>query len=124
VLHLRVGDAGRPTTIAESRRRLAVAVAEQFALALAHLRLRETLRSQSIRDSLTGLFNRRYMEETLERELRRAEREGRSLAVVMLDVDRFKRFNDTHGHEAGDLVLAALPRRRRGLPLRRARSSS
>jgi diguanylate cyclase (GGDEF)-like protein len=121
VLHLRVRPlpAGTPTPrvrgIPEPRRRLAVAVAEQFALALANLRLRETLRSQSIRDSLTGLFNRRYMEETLERELRRAEREGRALALVMLDVDRFKRVNDSHGHEAGDAVLAALGGLLRGI---------
>jgi diguanylate cyclase (GGDEF)-like protein len=121
VLHLRGGhaqaDAAAPEdrVIPEPRRRLAVAVAEQFALALANLRLRETLRSQSIRDSLTGLFNRRYMEETLDRELRRAEREGRALSVVMLDVDRFKRVNDSYGHEAGDAVLAALGGLLRGI---------
>ncbi|PYM59643.1 MAG: GGDEF domain-containing protein, partial [Candidatus Rokuibacteriota bacterium] len=94
--------------ISESRQRLAVTVAEQFALALANLRLRETLRTQSVRDPLTALFNRRYMEETLEREIRRAERERRPLSVVMLDVDRFKNFNDSFGHEAGDAVLSAL----------------
>lgn len=92
----------------EARARLAVTVAEQFALALANLRLRATLHGQSIRDPLTGLFNRRYMEETLDREVSRAEREGGSLAVVLLDIDRFKAFNDTFGHEAGDAVLAAL----------------
>jgi diguanylate cyclase (GGDEF)-like protein len=83
-------------------------VAEQFALALANVRLRETLRGQSIRDPLTGLFNRRYMEETLDRELSRAERGRRALSVVLLDIDRFKHFNDTFGHEAGDTVLASL----------------
>jgi diguanylate cyclase (GGDEF)-like protein len=88
--------------------RLAVTVAEQFALALANLRLRETLRGQSIRDPLTGLFNRRYMEETLDRELSRAARERRPLSVILLDIDRFKHFNDTFGHEAGDTVLASL----------------
>jgi len=65
----------------------------------------ETPQNQSIRDPLTGLFNRRYMEETLERELRRAERSQGRLGVVMLDLDLFKRFNDTSGHEAGDLLL-------------------
>jgi diguanylate cyclase (GGDEF)-like protein len=94
--------------LGEARARLAVTVAEQFALALANLRLRATLHGQSIRDPLTGLFNRRYMEATLERELSRAERETRPLAVVLLDIDRFKAFNDTFGHEAGDAVLAAL----------------
>jgi diguanylate cyclase (GGDEF)-like protein/PAS domain S-box-containing protein len=87
---------------------LAQTVAETVALAMVNLRLRETLRQQSIRDPLTGLFNRRYLEETFERELRRAERKGEGIGVVMLDVDRFKKFNDTHGHEAGDALLKAL----------------
>ena len=94
--------------LGESRVRLAVIVAEQFALALASVRLRETLRGQSIRDPLTGLFNRRYMEETLDRELSRAEREHRPLSLILLDIDRFKQFNDTFGHEAGDIVLSSL----------------
>jgi diguanylate cyclase (GGDEF)-like protein/PAS domain S-box-containing protein len=66
------------------------------------------LREQSVRDHLTGLFNRRYMEETLERELLRALRKQLSLGVIMLDVDGFKRFNDTWGHAAGDAVLQEL----------------
>ncbi|HEY7601318.1 MAG TPA: diguanylate cyclase [Methylomirabilota bacterium] len=94
--------------LGEARVRLAVTVAEQFALALANVRLRETLRGQSIRDPLTGLFNRRYMEETLDRELSRAQRERRPLSLLLLDIDRFKHFNDTFGHEAGDTVLASL----------------
>jgi diguanylate cyclase (GGDEF)-like protein len=94
--------------LGEGRVRLAVTVAEQFALALANVRLRETLRGQSIRDPLTGLFNRRYMEETLDRELSRAQRERRPLSLILLDIDRFKHFNDSFGHEAGDTVLASL----------------
>ena len=66
---------------------------------------REALRMQAIRDPLTGLFNRRYMGEALERELRRAEHGGQPLSMIMLDVDHFKRFNDTFGHDAGDFVL-------------------
>ena len=89
----------------DSLQRLAVTVAGQIALSLSGLRLRETLRDQSIRDSLTGLFNRRFMEESLDRELQRATRKHRSLAVVFLDLDHFKRFNDTFGHDAGDTVL-------------------
>jgi diguanylate cyclase (GGDEF)-like protein len=85
--------------------RLASEVSGHLALALANLRLREALRDQAIRDPLTGLFNRRHMEETLERELRRAARKGTPLGVVMLDLDNFKRFNDTFGHEAGNTVL-------------------
>jgi diguanylate cyclase (GGDEF)-like protein/PAS domain S-box-containing protein len=79
--------------------------AEQVGLSVANLRLREALRNQSIRDPLTGLFNRRYLEETLEREIRRAVRAEQSLGLMMLDLDHFKKFNDTYGHEAGDSVL-------------------
>jgi diguanylate cyclase (GGDEF)-like protein/PAS domain S-box-containing protein len=67
-----------------------------------------SLREQSVRDHLTGLFNRRYMEETLKRELLRAARKKLSLGIIMLDVDDFKRFNDTYGHAAGDAVLREL----------------
>jgi diguanylate cyclase (GGDEF)-like protein/PAS domain S-box-containing protein len=66
------------------------------------------LREQSVRDHLTGLFNRRYMEETLERELLRASRKQLSLGIIMLDVDNFKRINDTFGHAAGDGILHEL----------------
>ncbi len=79
--------------------------AEQVGLSVSNLRLREALRSQSIRDPLTGIFNRRYLEETLEREIRRAVRAEQSLGILMLDLDHFKKFNDTYGHEAGDTVL-------------------
>jgi len=92
-------------SVQDSRQRLAVTAAGQIALSLANLRLRETLRDQSIRDALTGLFNRRFMEESLDRELQRAARKKRSLAVLFLDLDHFKRFNDTFGHDAGDAVL-------------------
>jgi diguanylate cyclase (GGDEF)-like protein len=90
---------------ASSWQRLAVTVAQHIGLALANLKLQETLRGQSIRDPLTGLFNRRYMEESLEREFRRAVRNQRPLSAVMIDIDHFKRLNDEHGHEAGDEVL-------------------
>ena len=86
-------------------RSLAATFAERVGLALANLRLREALRAQSIRDPLTGLFNRRYMEESLERELRRAERNNKPVAAIMIDLDHFKRFNDTFGHDAGDTLL-------------------
>jgi diguanylate cyclase (GGDEF)-like protein len=66
------------------------------------------LREQSARDHLTGLFNRRYMEETLERELLRAARKSYTLGILMLDVDDFKGFNDTYGHAAGDEILRKL----------------
>jgi diguanylate cyclase (GGDEF)-like protein/PAS domain S-box-containing protein len=92
----------------ESQQRLAVAVGGRVALSLASLLLRETLRAQSIRDPLTGLFNRRFMEHTLEQELQRAKRRKQSLVVVFLDLDHFKRFNDIHGHDAGDVVLRSM----------------
>ncbi len=66
------------------------------------------LREKSVRDHLTGLFNRQYMEETLERELRRAGRKQMTVGIIMCDVDEFKRFNDTWGHIAGDAVLNGL----------------
>ena len=70
--------------------------------------MQEALREQAIRDRLTGLFNRGYLDETLPRELHRCQRNGEPLAVAMLDLDHFKRFNDSHGHSAGDSVLRAV----------------
>jgi len=114
VLHLQGGSsrAGQPDRapdlLLESHQRLAVTVAEHIALALANLRLRETLRSQSILDPLTGLFNRRYMEETLELELARAARGERAIGIILLDLDHFKPLNDSWGHDAGDALLREL----------------
>ena len=88
--------------------RLARTVADSLALALSNLRLRERLQHQSIRDPLTGLFNRRYLEETLEREINRADRDRQPLGVMMLDIDHFKQCNDTFGHQAGDRLLREL----------------
>jgi diguanylate cyclase (GGDEF)-like protein len=85
--------------------RRANAVAERVSLALANLKLRQLLRNQSIRDPLTGLYNRRYLEESLNRELQRAKRAGRNVSLVMLDLDHFKHFNDTFGHQVGDILL-------------------
>lgn len=70
--------------------------------------LQVQLREQSIRDPLTRLFNRRYLQETLERELASAQRDHTALAVILLDIDRFKQINDAHGHQAGDLMLQSL----------------
>jgi len=92
----------------DSQQQLAISAASQIALSLASLQLRETLREQAIRDPLTRLFNRRFLEESLERELQVAGRKKQSIAVLFLDLDHFKRFNDTFGHEAGDMVLQSL----------------
>jgi diguanylate cyclase (GGDEF)-like protein len=95
------GDAHLP----DAARNLALWVAELLGLSLANFRLRETLQTQSTRDPLTGLFNRRYMEESLERELYRAAREHGTLGTIMLDLDHFKELNDRAGHVAGDEIL-------------------
>jgi diguanylate cyclase (GGDEF)-like protein len=109
VLHLRgPRTAADVAPLLQEGERLAAMLAEHIALALSNLDLRETLRNQAIRDPLTNLFNRRYMEESLERELRRVRRKGAPLGVIMLDVDHFKRFNDTFGHDGGDVLLRQL----------------
>ncbi|MFT8245057.1 diguanylate cyclase [Roseomonas sp. BN140053] len=98
--------AGRPGPI--PNRDLAVAFADGVSMALANLSLREKLRGQALRDPLTGLYNRRFLEEVSERYAGQADRRGEALSVVMLDVDHFKQVNDRHGHAAGDAVLRAL----------------
>lgn len=80
-------------------------IVDHYALSLGNLRLRETLKQDAIRDALTGMYNRRYVDGTLEREARRAERRHSPVGIMMLDVDYFKMFNDTHGHDAGDVIL-------------------
>lgn len=86
---------------------VAVAAADQLALALANLKLRQSLRDLSVRDPLTSLFNRRYLSESLGRELARSKRRGLPLSVMAFDLDHFKAFNDSYGHPAGDAVLVA-----------------
>jgi diguanylate cyclase (GGDEF)-like protein/PAS domain S-box-containing protein len=93
-----------------SQLQLAVTVSESVKLSLSNLRLREKLRAEAIHDPLTGLFNRRYLEETLSRELHRARRGNSPLCLAMLDLDRFKQFNDKFGHDAGDSFLRELGR--------------
>jgi len=114
VLHLEFENAAElgydsgTESFRESHQQLATSAASQIALSLASLQLRETLREQSIRDPLTRLFNRRFLEESFERELQLAGRKKQSIAVLFLDLDHFKRFNDTFGHDAGDMVLQSL----------------
>lgn len=88
-----------------AREQLVGAVAEHVTLALSNLKMQDTLRQQSIHDTLTGLFNRRYMKDSLEREVYRAKRHNMPFGVIMLDIDFFKKFNDTYGHDVGDVVL-------------------
>ncbi len=119
LLHLRLPDGvnrlawgGSPKNepYPEGQIQLAQAVAGSLAVAIANIRLQQKLREQSIRDPLTGLFNRRHLQETLERAVWRAQSEHEPLAVLMVDIDHFKAFNDTHGHEAGDAMLHELGR--------------
>jgi diguanylate cyclase (GGDEF)-like protein/hemerythrin-like metal-binding protein/PAS domain S-box-containing protein len=91
-------------------RQLAVSFAESIKMSISNLKLREALREQAIRDPLTSLYNRRYLENVLPRELNRSVRAQRPMSIVMVDIDHFKRFNDTYGHKAGDLVLQAVAR--------------
>lgn len=91
-----------------SRKMLLSTMVEHYSLSLVNLKLRQTLKDQSIRDPLTGLFNRRYLDESMNREMFRARRHGTTTGVVMMDVDHFKQLNDTYGHEAGDVTLMGL----------------
>ncbi|GEM_PF-3505912 len=94
-----------PTKQFDEMYNLAMTMSESITLALSNLLLREALREEAIHDPLTGLFNRRYLEETLSLELLNHQRTKEPLTVAMLDLDHFKSFNDEYGHEAGDIVL-------------------
>jgi diguanylate cyclase (GGDEF)-like protein len=108
LLHVSRASVDSQASGSEAWQHLAQAMSETVSLALANLNLRESLRNQSIRDPLTGLFNRRYMQESLERELLRATRSSYAIGIIMLDIDHFKNFNDTFGHAAGDQMLREL----------------
>ncbi len=99
-----------PEKISRYQKHLVRIVAEQISLALYNLKLREQLRNDSIRDVLTGLFNRRYLDESLKQEIIKAKRNQQPLSVIMVDDDYFKRFNDTYGHNVGDMILRELGR--------------
>jgi diguanylate cyclase (GGDEF)-like protein len=90
--------------------RLASTTADLLAMALVNIKLRETLKYQATRDPLTGIFNRRYMEETLKREIHRAHRYETPVGIIMIDLDNFRLFNNTFGHDAGDVVLRDIGR--------------
>ncbi len=105
LLHLNAPPA---TYIDDEQHRLIVAFGDVVKLSLSNLKLYEALRIQAIRDPLTGLFNRKYLDETLQRECSQARRRKAPLSVAMLDIDQFKMLNDHCGHEAGDEVLREL----------------
>ena len=83
-------------------------------MAVDNVRVHEEAQRLSLTDPLTGLWNYRYLRESLRREVERASRFGRMLGVLALDLDQFKEVNDTYGHAAGDAVLAEFARRVRG----------
>jgi diguanylate cyclase (GGDEF)-like protein len=102
------GDMGGEHAV--SQQQLVVTVGEAIKLSLSNIKLREELREQAIRDPLTGLYNRRYLEESLSRELYRSQRQKTQLCIAMIDLDHFKQVNDTFGHGAGDSVLREVGR--------------
>ncbi len=94
----------------EEREQIAVTAGEYIGLALANFRLRQALERQSIRDPLTDMFNRRYLEETLEREIRRAARQPSPICCLMMDLDNLKLINDAYSHAAGDALIREFAR--------------
>jgi diguanylate cyclase (GGDEF)-like protein/PAS domain S-box-containing protein len=103
IMHFQATD--ESPSLAEAELSFKTTFAGQVGLSMANISLRDALRNQSIKDTLTGLYNRRYLEEVLDREIRRGTRAKQSLGILMLDLDHFKTFNDTYGHDAGDAVL-------------------
>jgi diguanylate cyclase (GGDEF)-like protein len=108
MLFIVLGSEALPFDERENHKRFADTVAEQLSLALANVKLRETLKNQSIRDPLTQLYNRRHLDEVFSRELHRAERHAEPLSLLVFDIDHFKDFNDRHGHDGGDAVLESV----------------
>lgn len=92
----------------QNQQLLITAFSELTALAFANVRLRENLRYQSMRDPLTGLYNRRYLEDFLLKQIHQSERTKSPISLLMLDLDHFKKINDTYGHDAGDVALKEL----------------
>jgi diguanylate cyclase (GGDEF)-like protein len=99
---------GRKNQLSHNDLLLVHAFTEVSALALANIQLRASLLHQSIRDPLTSLYNRRYLQEFLSKQIYQSERTKNSLALLMIDVDYFKKVNDIYGHDAGDIVLKEL----------------
>jgi len=99
-----------PSSTPKAQQAILARIGRYYALTLTNLRLREQLRIEAMHDSLTGLYNRRYMKDSLERETHRARRYNGHIGIIMIDIDHFKQFNDLHGHRVGDLVLRELGR--------------
>lgn len=108
LLHIRFDHLSLTAARIEHAGAFAVRCGEHISLAIANAKLRDELRDQSIRDPLTGLYNRRYFLEAMRREVSISERRSSSFGLISFDADRFKTFNDNHGHDAGDVVLRAI----------------
>jgi diguanylate cyclase (GGDEF)-like protein len=113
MLHIRfntsvVEDAEVDSPFGKGAHLFAVQCAEQISLAIANVKLRDELRDQSTKDPLTGLFNRRHFLDECRREITNADRYNQKVGLISIDVDHFKMFNDTHGHDAGDVVLRGI----------------
>lgn len=108
MMHLAPSRGSDVTRLNEPKQLLATALAQQVALGLSNLKLRDFLREDAIRDALTGLYNRRYMKESLDHEVSRALRSGSTVGLITFDLDHFKEVNDSKGHATGDRLLQAL----------------
>jgi diguanylate cyclase (GGDEF)-like protein len=108
LLHIRFDHRGDGSARLQDQTEFAQRCGEHISMAIANARLRDELRDQSIRDPLTGLYNRRYLLDAIRREASVAERRGAPFGIIALDADKFKSFNDNHGHDAGDMVLRAI----------------
>lgn len=108
LLHIRFDTSHPAVARIADKGTFAIRCGEHISMAIANAKLRDELRDQSIRDPLTGLYNRRYFMDAIRREVSISERRGSRFGLISFDVDRFKTFNDNHGHDAGDIVLRAL----------------
>ena len=106
LMHLRAHSADCENFAANKK--LARMCAEQISMAISNVQMRDQLHDQSVRDPLTGLFNRRHMTDSLRKGISRCQSQGSRLSLIAIDVDHFKKFNDNHGHDAGDMVLRAV----------------
>lgn len=108
LLHIRFDHLGAASARIADKGAFAIRCGEHISMAIANVKLRDELRDQSIRDPLTGLYNRRYFMDAIRREMSICERRGSSFGLISFDADKFKLFNDNHGHDAGDMVLRAI----------------
>ncbi len=108
LLHIRFDHLGEGSARIADKGNFAIRCGEHISMAIANVKLRDELRDQSIRDPLTGLYNRRFFMDAIRREISISERRGATFGVISFDADKFKLFNDNHGHDAGDMVLRAI----------------